>query len=312
MTERDAAHEPVLIGPVFDLLDPKPGQCVVDGTVGLAGHARLLAERVGPQGRLIGLDLDASNLDEAARRLEGVSCRCDLVKGNFADLPDHLSALGVDRVDRLLVDLGVSSNQLDDPERGFSFLHEGPLDMRLDRDQEETALELVNRLNERDLADLIYYNSQERLSRKIAKHICKVRRSGRIRTTRKLAETVAAAMRVDPASRKSKIHPATRTFLALRIVVNREIDNLRSLLEVAPRCLTTGGRFGVISFHSLEDREVKHDFKRRAKQGLYDLVTKRPVLADAQERETNARSRSAKLRVAERTDQPWEPGLEST
>ncbi len=285
---------------------------MVDGTVGLAGHARLLAERIGPEGRLIGLDLDASNLAEAARRLEGAACRYELVKGNFADLPDHLAERGVDRVDRLLVDLGVSSNQLEDPERGFSFLQDGPLDMRLDRDQEETALELVNRLHEKDLADLIYYNSQERLSRKIAKGICKARRGSRIRSTRKLAETVAAAMHVDPKSRKSKIHPATRTFLALRIAVNREIDNLRTLLAVAPRCLAGGGRFGVISFHSLEDREVKHDFKRRAKQGLYALVTKRPVLAEPDEREANVRSRSAKLRVVERTDQPWEPGLEST
>jgi 16S rRNA (cytosine1402-N4)-methyltransferase len=307
VSEPSQAHVPVLSQQVLDLLDPRPGQVCVDCTLGLGGHAALLAERLGPRGRLLCIDLDEANIERARDRLSACGCACDFVCANFADLDDVINDLHLERVDRLLADLGVSSNQLDDPERGFSFLADGPLDMRIDRQQELSALDVVNRLTERELADLIYYNSQERFSRRIAKRICMARHKGRIRSTRHLAEVVASAVDVDPGSRKSRIHPATRTFLALRIAVNNEIGNLKRLLAKAPDVLAPGGRIGIISFHSLEDREVKIDFRARAQEGVYSIVTKRPVIAGLEERHSNPRSRSAKFRVAERTTQPLGP-----
>lgn len=294
----------MLVKEVLELLDPQPDQCLVDCTVGMGGHARVLGERLGPRGRVIAIDWDEGNLALARARLSDLPCPFELIHGNFADLDRILLRAGAERVDRILVDLGLGSNQLDDPERGFSFLHDGPLDMRIDRRQDVSALELVNRLSERELADLIYFNAQERFSRRIAKRICMARHRARIRSTRHLAEVVASAVGVDPASRRSKIHPATRTFLALRMAVNRETENLRSLLEKAPALLSPGGRIGVISFHSVEDRQVKVDFRNRSRQGLYTIVNKRPVIAQPVERQANPRSRSAKLRVAERTAQP--------
>ena len=304
-------HLPVLVEPVLELLDPRPGQCLVDCTIGPGGHAKILAERLGSEGRLIGIDLDEGNVVLARKGLADAPAQCQVLQGNFAELDAILRGCEVARVDRILADLGLSSNQLDDPARGFSFLGDGSLDMRMDRREALSAVEVVNRSTERELADLIYQNSQERFSRRIAKRICQARRAGRIRSTRRLAEVVASAVQVDPGSRKSKIHPATRTFLALRIAVNGELENLRSLLREAPKWLAQGGRIGVISFHSVEDREVKLDFKRRAQQGLYSIVTKRPVIAGPAERADNPRSRSAKLRVAERTDRPLEACLET-
>ncbi len=303
-------HVPVLVEAVLELLDLRQGQSVLDCTVGLGGHSLLMGERIGPTGRLIGIDLDEGNLGIARQRLTPLSCPFNLVQGNFADIDEILFSQGLERIDRILVDLGVSSNQLDDPERGFSFLSDGPLDMRLDRQQELSAIEVVNRLSERELADVIYFNSQERLSRRIAKRICQARHRARIRSTRHLAEVVASAMEIDPESRKSKIHPATRTFQALRMAVNQEKENLQTFLAKAPRFLNPGGRIGVIAFHSVEDREVKLDFRARVQQGLYTVVNKRPVIAGPAEREANSRSRSAKLRVAERTDQPMDARME--
>jgi 16S rRNA (cytosine1402-N4)-methyltransferase len=211
-----------------------------------------------------------------------------------------LAEVGVERVDVLLADLGISSAQLDDPLRGLSFQQDGPLDMRLDDRLEETAEDIVNRMRERELADLIFYNSQERFSRRIAKRICYVRKGGRIKRTGELMEIVCAAIGAQPDSRKSKIHPATRVFQALRIAVNREMEHLETLLSKAPAVLRPGGRIGVISFHSLEDGMVKRDFRARKAEGVYEILTKRPVIAEEEERDRNPRSRSAKLRVARR------------
>ena len=208
--------------------------------------------------------------------------------------------MGVGGVDVLLADLGVSSTQLDDAARGFSFQRDGPLDMRMDPRLTVTAADLVNRLKERELGDLLYYNAQEMASRKIARRVCHVRREGRITTTGRLAEIVAAALRVDPASRKAKIHPATRTFLALRMAVNDESPRLLQLLAGAPDILNPEGRIGVIAFHSVEDKPVKTDFRQRKAEGIYRIVTKKPVVASPEERRSNPRSRSAKLRVAVR------------
>ncbi len=276
------------------------GETVVDATVGLGGHARLLSEPLGPEGLLIGLDVDPSNLSRARDSLSGLACRAELAHANFTELPDVLHQLEVECVDVILVDLGVSSTQLDDRQRGFSFQGDGPLDMRMDPRLKVKASDLVNRLSEKDLGDVLYNNAQEFAGRRIARRICEVRREGRITTTGRLASIVADAMGVNPESRASKIHPATRTFLALRMAVNQEIPNLESLLGFAPRVLRPGGRIGVIAFHSVEDKIVKTDFRKRHNEGLYRIVTKKPVVAEDEERDANPRSRSAKLRVATR------------
>ena len=225
-----------------------------------------------------------------------------MIHANFERFDEELASLSIDGVDVMLADLGVSSAQLADSARGLSFNEDGPLDMRLDPNLEVTAADLVNRLSERELSDLIFYNSQERLSRRIARRICQVRREGRITTAKALATVVAGAVGVNPASRKSKIHPATRTFLAFRIAVNRELESLDSFLAKAPHYLKLGGRIGIISFHSLEDGRVKQSFRRGKADDVYEILTKKPVTADQEERSANPRSRSAKLRVAKRIE----------
>ncbi len=289
-------HQPVLATEVLRLLAPQPGQIVLDGTVGLGGHAALLLPGILPGGRYIGLDLDETLLAEARIRLAPFGDALTLVQANFADFPDVLAQLGVPAVDAMLLDLGVNSAQLADPARGFSFDREGPLDMRFDRNQRKTALDLVNRLSERELSDLFYYNAQEPASRKIAKRICQVRHGGRITTTRALARAVESA--IAPEGRHTKIHPATRVFQALRIATNDELENLRRFLARAVDFLRPNGKLAVISFHSLEDGMVKQAFRAGKSAGTLDELTRRPVIADAQERGTNPRSRSAKLRVA--------------
>lgn len=293
-------HTPVLTRAVCELLDVRKGGTVLDATVGLGGHSRLFADALGSDGVLLGLDVDPANLAVAHQRLGDAPCRVELVQANFAEIDQVLSSLGIAGVDVLFADLGVSSSQLNDAERGFSFQVDGPLDMRLDPRLRDTAADLVNRLKERALGDLFYYNAQELKARRIARRICEQRREGRITTTGRLAKIVASAMGVDERSRRLKIHPATRVFLALRIAVNREIERLETLLEKAPAHLKPGGRFGVIAFHSVEDKPVKLDFRRRKNDGVYRIVTKKPVIADPQERRANPRSRSAKFRVAVR------------
>ena len=291
-------HTPVLAREVHDLLRIRRGEVVVDATIGVGGHARRFADVLGPEGTLIGFDVDPATLDMAAKTLTGVSCRMELVHANFSELCEKLEALGIARVDVLFVDLGVSSTQLDDPMRGFSFQRDGPLDMRMDPRLTVTAADLVNRLKERELADVLYHNAQEFAARRIARRICADRREGRITTTARLARLVAGAVGVDPTSHKGKIHPATRTFMALRIAINDEIRCLETLLETAPKVLNPGGRIGVIAFHSGEDKPVKLSFRRFKNQQMYEIVTQKPVIADAEERRANPRARSAKLRVA--------------
>jgi len=281
-------------------LDPRPGDVVVDATVGFGGHARLFAERVGRNGSLIGTDADPTALEQARRTLADAECRVHLWCGNFADAPRALIDLRVEAVDVVFADLGVNSAQLEDAGRGFSFQDDGPLDMRMDPALKTTAADLVNRLGERELSDLFYHNAGEMGSRRIAREICRERREGRIVTTQRLVSVIARALHVDPLSRRSKIHPATRTFMALRMAVNDEMGALHALLDAAPGMLRPGGRIGVITFHSVEDRAVKQDFQRRKNEAIYEPVTKKPVIAGAEERARNPRSRSAKLRVARR------------
>jgi 16S rRNA (cytosine1402-N4)-methyltransferase len=302
VSDAPAEHIPVLTDSVLTYLRVAPGDVVLDATVGLGGHASRLGEAAGETGLLIGVDADADNLAIADRQLQACPATVRLFHANFARVDEVLNEASVEGVDVALADLGVSSNQLEDAARGFSFAAGGPLDMRLDRTRGRTAADLVNALREEELSDLIYFNSQERFSRRIARRICEARRNKRITTTDELARLVTDALGVDADARASKIHPATRTFMALRIAVNDELNALRTFLEKAAGVLKPGGRIAVIAFHSLEDGIVKRDFAARKQAGRYRILTKRPVIAEPAEREANPRSRSAKLRAAERTD----------
>jgi len=285
-------HVPVLLTEVLDLLSPGPGQVVVDATVGAGGHARAIAERLGPTGRLIGLDQDPAMLAIAARRLDGLPVT--LVHANFDQLRRVLNEEGLGKVDAVLADLGFSSDQLEDAERGLSFQQPGPLDMRLDRSQGEPASALLKRLNERDLANLIYQLGEERFSRRIARRIVETRHTSPVATTEQLAELVRRCV---PRSRGHQIDPATRTFQALRIAVNDELGALDRLLAALPACIVPGGRAAIVSFHSLEDRRVKQVFRDKK---LWEALRPKPVQASAEEIRQNPRARSAKLRVARR------------
>ncbi len=298
-------HIPVLAGEVVEQLRPclagaTPSEsCVlVDCTVGLGGHSRLILEQI-PHARLVGLDVDGANLVIARERLAGFGDRVRLVQANFGDLGEVLDGCGLPRVAAVLADLGASSNQIAEPGRGFSFEVDGPLDMRLDPRRQTTAADLVNSLSEGELSDLLYFQSQERHSRRIAKRICQARKHGRINSTLVLARLVASAIGEGAECGRGRIHPATRAFMALRMSVNEEVDSLRRLLTAIPDRLQPGGRAAIISFHSVEDRMVKADFRDRVREGRYRLVTKKPVVAGEGERRRNPRSRSAKMRVAE-------------
>lgn len=284
----DSAHRPVLLAAALELLDVRPGGFYVDGTLGLAGHACEILRRSAPDGTLLGLDRDAEALEVAREALAPFGGRVQLAHADYRELPE---LLGGRRPDGILLDLGVSSWQLDTPERGFSFRHEGPLDMRLDRSGGQTAGELVNRLPERALADLIHRYGEEHASRRIARALVTARRQRRLTTTLELAALVRSVVR----GGRAGLDPATRTFQALRIHVNRELEGLDRALDAAARALAPGGRLAVIAFHSLEDRQVKHAFRALAGEG-FRLLTRKPLRPDAAERSANPRSRSARLR----------------
>jgi 16S rRNA (cytosine1402-N4)-methyltransferase len=289
-------HVPVLTAEVLAALDPRPGQVMVDATLGGGGHARLLAEKLGPTGRLIGLDQDATMVE---RFRPGVAQPADapitLVQANFEDLRQILTDLRIEAVDGVLADLGVCSDQLDDANRGFSFSQGGPLDMRLDPERGEAASALLRKLNEHDLADLFYEFGEERYSRRIARKIVEVRRQEPLETTEQLASLVRRCVPRPPGRRKQGIDPATRVFQALRIAVNDELGALERLLKDLPRCVRPGGRAVLISFHSLEDRRVKRAFRQVE---VWQAQTKKPVEAGEEEVQRNPRARSAKLRAA--------------
>jgi 16S rRNA (cytosine1402-N4)-methyltransferase len=292
-------HDPVLLEEVLTWLSPREGQVVIDCTLGLAGHASPMAARLGKDGLLIGIDVDPRNLERARAKLAGVCCAVRLFHASFAELDEVLNAAGIDRVDAVLADLGLSTNQYLDPAYGMSFDHPGVLDMRLDPRLELTASDLVNRLPEQQLANVLYLHAQERWSRRIARKIVEARQIGPITTTDRLAEIVRSAIPMRGGA-PSKIDPATRTFMALRMEVNRESESLASLLKQAPGRLKPGGRMAVISFHSTEDRAVKLAFRSLERTGLVRILTKKPILPSDAERNANPRSRSAKLRAVQR------------
>lgn len=302
-------HQPVLYQEVLDALAPRSGKSYLDGTVGAGGHAEGILLASAPQGRLLGLDLDPKALAISRQRLLPFQGRAILRQASYRDAATVLREIGWGSVDGILLDLGVSSMQFDQAERGFSFRESGPLDMRFNPNGETTAADLVNLLDEKSLADLIYEFGEERYSRRIARAIVAARP---FQTTGKLAETIQKAV---PRGYDPHIHPATRTFQALRIATNREMETISQALPVLTGCLASGGKIAIISFHSLEDRLVKHYFRQESKDCIcppnqpvctcdhvasLKVLTRKPITASEQEITRNPRSRSAKFRVAEK------------
>jgi 16S rRNA (cytosine1402-N4)-methyltransferase len=298
-------HIPVLVEEVISLLRCEPHQIYVDATLGGGGHALEVLRRTAPDGIVIGIEWDEDALSEARNALKPFEDRTKIFRENFVKLPDILNSLEIKRVDGILLDVGLSSIQLEEKDRGFSLKSEGPLDMRMDQRTGVSAADLVNQLSEADLAETIYCYGEERWSRRIAKAIVEERKRGSIETTQALRKIVCQA--IPRRFHFRRIDPATKTFQALRIRVNNELENLRQVLESGWTFLREGGRLCVISFHSLEDRIVKETFRRLSKEGegsglggVLRIVTKRPVTPSEEEQMRNPRCRSAKLRCAER------------
>jgi 16S rRNA (cytosine1402-N4)-methyltransferase len=305
-----AEHAPVLLKESLEALRVRPGGTYVDCTVGLGGHAREILRRMEGQGLLIAIDRDPETLELARARLSDLSENLSLHRDNFKNLPLLLNNLGVAHIDGCLVDLGVSRYQLTEPERGFSLRESGPLDMRADRDQKTSAADLVQRLNVKELTDLFRRYGEEPEAARIARALVEERRHSRFRTTSELAEFVARVKK-----RRSSLHPATLVFQALRIAVNQELEGLDRFLSRTIQCLKPGGRLVVISFHSLEDRIVKHTFQLEAGKCIcfqpgdrcrcpriknVEILTRKPVTASGPERDSNPSARSAKMRAVER------------
>lgn len=291
-------HTPVMLGEILGYLDLSPGKVIVDATLGTGGHAEAILERITPGGRLIGIDRDQVSLEVAKARLHSHAQNCEFVYGNFADLDLILSKLNIRKVGGILFDLGISSFQLEEPERGFSFQSEGPLDMRLDRNTYISAYDLVNNLNEEEISHLLWSFGQERWHNRIARFLVKEREKHPISTTSELTQVVVRA--IPSRYRHYRIHPATRTFQALRIAVNRELETLEAAIGKAILALQEKGRICIVSFHSLEDRIAKLSFRRAAQEGLIKIITPKPLTPGEAEVRANPSSRSSKLRAAER------------
>jgi len=293
-------HTPVMLTEVLDYLDLRPGKTIVDATIGTGGHSQGILERIMPGGRLIGIDRDQESLSIAKERLANFSESCDFIHSNFIDIDNILKTLNISKIDGVLFDLGISSFQLEDPERGFSFQNGGPLDMRLDRNSNISAYDLVNNLNEEEISSLLWAFGQERWHNRIAHILVREREKHPIATTLELSSIVQKAIPLRYRHRYYRIHPATRTFQAVRIAVNRELETLEMAISKAIELLNKKSRICVISFHSLEDRIVKFGFRKLAYEGLINIITPKPQTATYIEIEENPSSRSSKLRVAER------------
>jgi len=297
MTGRER-HVPVLLQEAIRYLNVRPGGTYADATLGLAGHSTAIARQIGPRGKLIAFDRDPEAMALAQEKLEALrevlGPAMPEVVLHDVEFSQAEKLLEPESLDGLLADFGVSSLQFDEAHRGFSFQADGPLEMRMNPRQGVSAEQVVNQAGEKELADLIYEFGEERRSRRIARAIVRARP---VTTTAQLARIISAAA---PAMKSDRIHPATRTFQALRIHVNAELDEIDALLDAAPRLLKPGGRLVAISFHSLEDRRVKDSLREGARQGIYEVLTRKPVTADAEETDRNPRARSAKLRAAEK------------
>jgi 16S rRNA (cytosine1402-N4)-methyltransferase len=317
-------HQPVLLSEVLTVLSPQPGQVIVDCTLGYGGHSRAILEAIGPSGRLLAFDLDAENLPIARTRLAEVGNPFSVHHGNFAGLSAILAEAGFSGVDGLVADLGMSSMQLDDPRRGFSLLRDGPLDMRMDRSRGPTAAELLATLPEADLAQAFEEFGDEPAAAKIAAAIVQRRKTAPLQRTSELHRLIEQAAPVQilrgpgqPSERQQRLLPTIRVFQALRILVNRELASLQHLLRIIPNVLNPGGRAVLISFHSGEDRLIKAAFREGLRRGIYRAVAQDPLRPSPEERRRNPRSRSAKLRWAEKISQsatPWQfpPALENS
>ncbi len=302
--KRETRHIPVLLNEVLAALAPKPGQVFVDCTLGLGGHSAAMLERVGPAGKIISIDFDPGNIEIARTRLSAVGERggsFEIFHNNFAALPTVLAQAGVEKVDGVLADLGVASPQIDDPSRGFSYRKPGPLDMRMDPTRGQPASALINKMSERELAAALLELGDETDAPAIARLVIERRKERPITTTQELMAIVCEARHFTiQRGAGAKLHPAARTFQALRILVNRELANLDRLLAVLPDCLKPGGAAAIISFHSGEDRRVKAAFLEGVRGGIYSQISREPIVADEKEERANPRARSAKLRWARR------------
>lgn len=298
MTEQ--LHTPVMLEEVLAYLNPGPGKVIVDATVGMGGHALEIARRISPQGRLIAIDRDKESLEHAQERLKDFSGIAEFVYGNFSDIQEIVKRLNIPAIDGIVLDLGVSMFQLTQSDRGFSFTREGPLDMRLDRNSYISAYDLVNNLNEDEISNLLWSFGQERWHNRIAHRLVEERRKQPIATTAQLSDIVMRA--IPPRFRRYhyRIHPATRTFQAVRIAVNRELEALEQVLARAIPLLAPGGRICVIAFHSLEDRVVKWAFRTAAAEGLVKILTPRPLTPSEEETRANPSSRSSKFRAVKK------------
>ena len=293
-------HIPVLAKTLAEQINLPPDGVMVDTTIGQGGHSLLFGQTLSPDAVIVGLDVDEQAIQKARIQLKGLACKVILLHCNFSQIGEHLHKQGVKEVDFILADLGICSAQLADANLGLSFQANMPLDMRIDKRLTTTAADIVNKTDERTLADLIYRFGEDRASRRIARFIVQARRRQTITTTSQLAAIVCKALARPGRERKSRIHPATRTFQALRIAVNNELENLEKLLDAAPKLLKTNGYIAIISFHSLEDRLVKNNFRQNKSQDIYRIITKKPIVPSKQEIAENRRARSAKLRIAQR------------
>lgn len=299
---REIRHLPVLLDDVMRFLAPRAGQTIVDCTLGLGGHSTAMLRAIQPSGKLIAIDFDPANIAIARAQLEAIDPTGKsfaLFNNNFAALPTVLTEAGVEKVDAILADLGVASPQIDDPARGFSYRQSGPLDMRMDPSRGQPASALINRLSERELADAFLELGDETDAPQIARLIVERRAIAPITTTEALTEIICTARDFTlKRAAGAKLHPAARTFQALRILVNRELANLDRLLAVIPQCVRAGGTAAIISFHSGEDRRVKESFREGMRGGVYEAVSREPIKASEEEERENPRARSAKLRWA--------------
>jgi len=292
-------HIPVLADTLAGQINLPPDGVMVDATIGHGGHSLLFGRNLGPDGAIIGFDVDESSIRTAKLTLADLPCRVTLVHSNFAQIADDLDTQGFEKVDFILADLGLCSAQLTDVGVGLSFQANMPLDMRIDKRLKRTAADIISESDEKYLADLIYRFGQDRASRRIARFIVRHRVNEPIITTGQLAGIVCKAL-ARPGKKRSRIHPATRTFQALRIAVNNELENLEQLLASVPDLLKKDGWIAIISYHSLEDGMVKRNFRQNAKDSIYTLITKKPIVPTDAEIAGNRRARSAKLRIAQR------------